>query len=302
MKPKSASVIHLAEGREWVYICEIPELIAIVQEPDDESFKSRVTRIALEEAHMEGIKKAVKNGTLITRNQYSHIPEPFAVGARLRGSVISVNELRGYVSDLELTVEVNKPPICKGRYTIEDAAFVMADGLGEETRALVEKITTAVANNNLKLYRPGSIVPYEPLKILPYNDELYWDELNEWIEKELPRIGWRFPNPKHGPDAFCIATHQVAKRTVSSDTFSRGKGINGWLYQTWEKEGRPNASDFFRRLNNYVEVGDSPIISRVTTTGCETFTFKTKRMKTNKTWKLKTLQNKISDFKKQPKQ
>jgi len=70
-----------------------------------------------------------------------------------------------------------------------------------------------------------------------------------------------------------------------------------WLYEIWVNEGEPGCVQFFRCLHKYEGGDGSPLISRLTTPGCESITFKTKRMGAEKTWKLKTLQNKVGDFK-----
>ncbi len=196
MATKNSSVIYLAEGREWIYIREVYELIAIALASDATIGSSGIRGAAIEAEHKKLIEKIVMEGGLVPRNQYTKIQEPFAIGAQLRGSVISVDELRDYVSRFGITVEVNEPALKEGRYTLEDAARIMSEGCDEEEKNLIEKTTQAVANNHLKIYKPGSKAAYEPTRnAWPHYDEVYWDELNEWIEKELPRVDWRFPPP-----------------------------------------------------------------------------------------------------------
>jgi hypothetical protein len=196
MGTKNSSVIYLAEGRKWIYICEVYELIAMVLASELTNDSSGIRYAVIEAEHKKLIEKVVMKGDLIPRNQLTKEDESFAIGAQLRGSVISVDELRDYVSRFEIDVEVNELAIKEGRYTLEDAARVMAEGCDEEEKNLIEKIIQAVANNSLKIYKPGSKVVYELTRnVWPHYDEAYWDELNEWIKKELPGVSWRFPRP-----------------------------------------------------------------------------------------------------------
>ncbi len=82
-----------------------------------------------------------------------------------------------------------------GRYTLEEAAFYVGYNTTAGTESILEGLEEAVKNRLLSVYAPGRIGTYKSDVVRPWYEESFWNDLNEWLGKNEPRIGCRFPNP-----------------------------------------------------------------------------------------------------------
>jgi len=82
-----------------------------------------------------------------------------------------------------------------GRYTLEEAAFYVGYNTTARTESILEGLEEAVKNRLLSVYAPGRIGKYKSDVVRPWYEESFWNDLNEWLGKNEPRIGRIFPNP-----------------------------------------------------------------------------------------------------------
>jgi len=82
-----------------------------------------------------------------------------------------------------------------GRYTLEEAAFYVGYNTTARTESILEGLEEAVKNRLLSVYAPGRIGTYKSDVVRPWYEESFWNDLNDWLGKNEPRIRCRFPNP-----------------------------------------------------------------------------------------------------------
>lgn len=113
----------------------------------------------------------------------------------------------------------------KGRYWLEEAALAFSDGTGERAETMLEKLMEAVRNGLLPVYEPGRLLRYQPKTVRQYDDEALWQDLNGWLETNVPRISWRFPKPvvpkrsnNTNDDDWKVEARKIADECFDSDT------------------------------------------------------------------------------------
>jgi len=82
-----------------------------------------------------------------------------------------------------------------GLYTLEEAAFYVGENLVVIPKTILIKFIEASRNGDLIVYMPGGVEKYKPDVARPWYEESFWNDLNDWLGKNEPRIGCRFPNP-----------------------------------------------------------------------------------------------------------
>lgn len=87
-----------------------------------------------------------------------------------------------------------------GRYTMEEASLIIQQSTGEWPSELQIKFKAAVLSGALPVYAPGKNTRYlygnnfaSCARV--FYEEAYWNDLNEWLEKNEPRLEYKFPNP-----------------------------------------------------------------------------------------------------------
>lgn len=123
----------------------------------------------------------------------------------------------------------------KERYKLYEAAEKATRGNLVDTKQMLKKLSRSIRDGSLKVFLPGSNTFYVPeaddefskikesdllrsdvdlqkggltwvdkqyderlrnaLYQLPSNFEVYWDDLNAWLEENEPRLGYQFYNP-----------------------------------------------------------------------------------------------------------
>lgn len=110
--------------------------------------------------------------------------------------------------NIEATKEVSRQKAdqdaaraAQGRYTLAQAAELVEKGAGERKGDMTEKLRGAVQRMDLRAYEPGHNACCEygseasAKKVRTYYEEVYWDDLNLWLETNDPRVKYRFPAP-----------------------------------------------------------------------------------------------------------
>lgn len=91
----------------------------------------------------------------------------------------------------------------RGRYTLREAAQLIAQDTGEREDTMTQKLLEAVKMKQLPTFEPGRLVVIEygngPGKLRAIRDfyeECYWDDLNKWLSANEARVSFRFPAPQ----------------------------------------------------------------------------------------------------------
>lgn len=82
-----------------------------------------------------------------------------------------------------------------GRYTLEEAALFIGKQTGERAEGIKNKLIAAVEKRELVTYAPGSFVKNDSKITRDFYEHVYWNDLNEWLEKNEPRLDCEFPKP-----------------------------------------------------------------------------------------------------------
>jgi hypothetical protein len=90
-----------------------------------------------------------------------------------------------------------------GRYTLSEAAKAIA-GTRERFETLEAKLRGAAEHGDLPMFGPGEQARYDYMDgkdVRLFYEEAHWDDLNAWLDKNEPRIMFRFPAPAPAPAA-----------------------------------------------------------------------------------------------------
>jgi len=189
-------------SREQDVICigEIPDFIAAVLEHYSKLGFSQTSEFTIQIEHQVEVERASLNGELIGRNPLTRIKEPFAIGDHLKRQVITIEEANQYMKKFKVELKYRPLPIESGRYTLEEAAIKISTETGQSESEILESLLEAVRQDDLVVYKPGSDVIYKPATVRGFYEEIYWDDLNNWMRTYLPRLNFSFPKPASGVD------------------------------------------------------------------------------------------------------
>jgi hypothetical protein len=157
-----------------------------------------------------------------------------------------------------------------GRYTLEDAAKLIAES-GETSEAqMLAKLETAAGNHALPTYLPGHNSetrygqgPGRTRTVSTFYDECYWEDLNKWLDVNDKRLTFRFSEPQATlannatkpkarntwTDSKLKALRQEHKEGLTHDDLAEKHGcsrqnISKYLKKAEEKFGRQKAGHF----------------------------------------------------------
>ncbi len=142
-----------------------------------------------------------------------------------------------------------------GRYTLAEAALCIANSAGERKEVIEKKLVRDVGSGRLPAYEPGrnAKMEYELQKdagggfigsglrmknstvsstVRTFYEEVYWDDLNKWLDECEPRVSYRFEPPE-------VAT-SVAASVPTLDP-NAGASLN------WKMRIQAEAADRWRR-------------------------------------------------------
>lgn len=114
----------------------------------------------------------------------------------------------------------------EGRYTLEEAATFISERTGQDAKGLRDKLIVAVGNDELSMYAQFSHIKMDTQESFNTLGEFYWNDLNEWLEKNEPRLDFKFPQPlaetndamarKHGEQTDAPAPQKEAPASASN--------------------------------------------------------------------------------------
>ncbi len=90
-----------------------------------------------------------------------------------------------------------------GRYTLAEAAAYVARIASEREEAALESLVESALSGQLPMYAPGELLPSivrDRAAIRAFYEEVYWDDLNQWMSRRAPRLRCAFPPPMNGAD------------------------------------------------------------------------------------------------------
>jgi len=83
----------------------------------------------------------------------------------------------------------------QGRFSIEEASAHISKYANEDFYLIQNKLVNAVKNKTLNSYAPTQSIIREAKDVCENYDELYWDDINKWLNDYEKRISWRFDKP-----------------------------------------------------------------------------------------------------------
>lgn len=160
----------------------------------------------------------------------------------------------------------------KERYTLRNAAELAAGGDAEGISRLLRKLEQSIHDGSLKVFLPGSKVSFTPgiddesstseqadliradqsiyaggitwvdeqydarlgeeRHRLPLTLEVYWDDLNNWLKNEEPKITWQFPKrravEKAADSSRSINDWQAAVREIADELHLKDTGAGAY--------------------------------------------------------------------------
>ncbi|MDE3022688.1 MAG: hypothetical protein KGI54_12660 [Pseudomonadota bacterium] len=125
--------------------------------------------------------------------------------------------------------EQEKKKQAEGRYTLKEAAEILEKEGEARDGQMLAKLMKAVESGELKAYWPGCKDRYSGKQTQDNYEEVYWDELNEWLNEHEPRISFRFTKPENA----------ASPGTPMQATKHEAHG------KQWQEQARKIADEFF---------------------------------------------------------
>lgn len=199
--------ITLPPLTDYVSLADVPLLLAqSIERKDCEDPELFQAFDAI--AYEKEVKDAVLWGQLLPRSPDTLIPIPQACGEQLRTAVVTVANLAEFVKQrYEGLVQVEGGTTGErimaqeatkkenGRYTLVEAAAMLAEHAGMRLESTLSKLIEAVGREELPVYEPGRNETHRPQVVRDNYEEAYWNDLNAWLSDNEARISWKFPEP-----------------------------------------------------------------------------------------------------------
>lgn len=209
------SRIYLHADIEFLPIGDIPELTASAIYPlsDDETGSGldlyELKHLTCLREHEKVLDKAIDSGMVTPLNSLSHAVHTFPFGDARRKAIITLDDFKRFAETLQIAVltGVNEEGLAAvyeqqdkiqrehGRYTLEEAASFINELTEESAESMKNKLIAAVENGELQTYAPGSLEKYNSKITRDFYEHVYWNDLNDWLDKNEPRLDCEFPNP-----------------------------------------------------------------------------------------------------------
>lgn len=226
--------LTLPANNKFPCVGEIPALTAKAIYPESEN---DLARECCQINHEDALDKAIKAGMVTPLNPLSYEQHTFPFGDALRRAVISLDDFKRFAETLQIEVVIwdelvhgrgasmeklaavyeQREQIKRehGRYTLEEAATFIHEQTGACAKGMKNKLIAAVENGELATYEPGHSEKYDSWVVRDFHEHVYWNDLNEWLEKNEPRLDCKFPNPADMPAAAKVeAIRGITKQQV----------------------------------------------------------------------------------------
>lgn len=152
----------------------------------------------------------------------------------------------------------------KAKYTVEEAASMLAKETVERESELFSRLDAAVLSGALPTYPRGSQLKINYgaqsthqrwMQPRGYQEYVFWYDLNKWLDENFQQVSYKFPNPA-APETAPVPTPTPEKRKAKRKTI---KSV-AWDYLVKEfKNGQySTAKEFYRGLERKSGKDDSP--------------------------------------------
>lgn len=209
--------VVMPHGTKSLSVADIPWMLAWARMPfpslhfGEEAFES------LRQGYHDGIEQAFIKGnfegmSLNDKNKDS-------VFEQMLDSVKSLDEWEKYFSRMRIEVVVGEPSSSTGRYVLTEAAKKISDATNELKSAVYDCLAQAMLDGSLPVYPLGSKLRYYPKSA--YNtlpQEVYWDDLNKWLDSNQPHLDFRFPLGNPMSDSTAETSSKHSKYQWDSET------------------------------------------------------------------------------------
>lgn len=109
-----------------------------------------------------------------------------------------------------------------GRYTLQEAAELLAANAGGQAKRWLRKLKGAVEAGEVTVYQPGETDTYRPKTVREFWEEAYGSDLNTWLDANERRTDWRFP-PAYSPEFIKLRHDQAEAASRGSSQPGRGR-------------------------------------------------------------------------------
>jgi hypothetical protein len=114
-----------------------------------------------------------------------------------------------------------------GRYTLEEAAIFIHEVAGERADEILKKLMAAAGTDALATYEPNKKARYMhgnnfASRVRDFYEEAYWNDLNDWLNKNEPRLVCKFPTAT-------APVEQSAPARIVDKTEQQDDAILKWL-------------------------------------------------------------------------
>lgn len=123
-----------------------------------------------------------------------------------------------------------------GRYTLQEAAALIAQEIGEPAALIEQKLMQGVKDAALIVYAPGSQVRYQSLTVRRFYEEAYWDGLNEWLNKKSRVLYSVSPSLKPSQ---CLPRRSRNHQSVHAQETQQPASLRPKLFR-WKEPGTPS--------------------------------------------------------------
>lgn len=182
-----------------------------------------------------------------------------------------------------------------GRYTLEEAARFIADNSNSIYSSILDKLKKSANTGKLPFYAPNSNEAFKKrTAVLGWCEEVFFDDLNEWLKNNEPRLDCLFPKIGIAKDG-TGRKKTTTKKNSNDDEEGRPTERRTYLRAIWEELKRPARNnkiwvELRRRANS-----NGPIKQVI---GCDEFTFEYKDGHSEQLLR-KTFQNDMTEIRKQ---
>lgn len=253
----------------------------------DEQFNAALFRSYAEQQHTDALKQAIEAGEIVPLSP-ARVPLTEMVRTALGAGSISVAALTAYVSRFGVEVRIGAPAKwgevaaqierqdaerrAAGRYTLEEAAAHLSSFDERDTRALVRTFMRAAARGDLPVYLPGKTYRhhYEDADVQTlqgvreFYEEVYWDDVNRWLEVHEVRMAERLPEPD---GVTLVPADEGNGRLRIVPEIGRSDVLTSVFIEAFERARNPTTADVYVALREMATAKVAPFTGEMDSAG-----------------------------------
>jgi hypothetical protein len=154
----------------------------------------------------------------------------------------------------------------EGRYTLEDAAAIIAEKSNSTPHEIEQLLFSSIKGRYLDAYINNGMIPISDLSKFNLIEsallyELYWDSLNDWLEKKIPRLAFKFQDPqssaKPETDIDITTASKITKNKLRRNT------LDPAIDKAIEQAGSIKLADVYLKLKDLALDEEKPFTGAV---------------------------------------